>query len=95
MKGTASTRQFWPRINTDPLAIISFHLDGMQDAPSHIVFHHLQPWLQGNLIHVDIILNFRNGKEEFESLFSAVLDKFEDSAFHEYVLFKSETYWSL
>lgn len=80
----SSTRQHCPKILTTPLAIVSIHLAGMKDTPSVLTFHHLQPWLRGNLIHVELDFNFKNGVKGFQSRLDSMLDRFENGDLREY-----------
>lgn len=85
LKGTMTTRQFWPKVLIAPLAIISIHLDRMDDSASNITYHHLRPWFQGNLIHVNLDLNFHNGASTFLLQIEKMLDIFEYGDFQECV----------
>ncbi|KAF8874813.1 hypothetical protein CPB84DRAFT_1667114, partial [Gymnopilus junonius] len=51
-------------ISTEPLAIISIHLQGVKDTgtPSLLVYNHLVQWLLGNLYHIDINFNLDSAK---------------------------------
>ena len=63
---------------TTPLAIISIHLEGMDDTPSLNMYYHLHPWLQGNLVHIDMDFNFNNvPHNDFASRLGSMLDAFE------------------
>jgi hypothetical protein len=57
----SATREHWPAIVTEPLAIICIHLAGMDsvDSPAAIVYHHLLPWLRGNLVYFELDFDFR------------------------------------
>ena len=77
MARTSSARQHWPTVLTTPLAIISIRLDGMKDAPSIMTYHHIHPWLKGNLIYVDLDFNFEKGDHEFSERLNLMLDRFE------------------
>ena len=57
MKAITSAREHWPKILITPLAIIPIHLEGMTDTPAHLTYTHLQPWLQGNTVHIDLDFN--------------------------------------
>ena len=60
------------------LMIISMHLEGMKDVPSVLTYHHIQPWLHGNLVHVEFDFNFeRYGNENIVHL-NEMLDRFEN-----------------
>jgi hypothetical protein len=56
----------------------------MRDSPSAIVFQHLQPWLQGNLVLVELDFNFEKGIDGFQSRLKNMLDRFEDGDLKEY-----------
>lgn len=74
----SSSRENWPNIITDPLAIISIHLEGMTDIPGFIAYHHIHPWLHGNAIHIDLDFNFDDiPKNDFASRLGTMLDSFE------------------
>ncbi|KAF8813074.1 hypothetical protein BYT27DRAFT_7085341, partial [Phlegmacium glaucopus] len=75
---STSTRQHWPQVLTTPLAIISIYLEGMKDTPSIITYHHLHPWLQGNLVHIDFDFNFENSTNDFNIRLNRMLDRFEN-----------------
>lgn len=95
LKTTRSIKQFWPKVLTEPLAIISICLDGMDDSPSHIIYHHLRPWFKGNLIHVGFALNFNSHTAEFESQLDTMLAKFEDGGFQECVYFSISAFFDV
>jgi hypothetical protein len=68
----------------EPLAIISFHLQGMNYAPSLLTYHHLQPWLQGNVVHVECDFNFNDVNDDFEVRLNDMLKRFEDGDLKQY-----------
>ena len=69
---------------TTPLAIISIHLEGMDDTPSLNTYYHLHPWLQGNLVHIDMDFNFNNiPHNDFASQLGSMLDAFETGGLQE------------
>jgi hypothetical protein len=70
-----------------PLAIISIHLQGMTDSPSILTYHHLAPWLHGNLVLVDLMFNFEDPKNDMDSKLDCMLQEFEDGRFKEYLIF--------
>ncbi|KAF8800473.1 hypothetical protein BYT27DRAFT_7117398 [Phlegmacium glaucopus] len=76
-RSTSSTRQNWPQVLATPLAIISIHLKGMNDTPSVVTYYHLLPWLQGNLVHVNLNFSFQSSDNDFESRLNTMLDRFE------------------
>jgi hypothetical protein len=77
-KAASSTREHWTKILTTLLAIISIHLEGMDDTPSLNMYHHLKPWLQGNLVHIDMDFNFSEvPHNDFEFRLGLMLDTFE------------------
>lgn len=79
-----SAREVWPKILTTPLAIISIHLEGMVDTPSFLLYQHLHPWLQGNLVHVNIDFNLTEvPHNDFAIRFDAMLESFESGQFQE------------
>ena len=48
----------------------------MKDIPSVIAYHHIHPWLLGNLVHVDLDFDF--GKvNDFAVRLNSMLDRFE------------------
>ena len=59
----------------------------MINSPSFITYHHLSPWLHGNLILVDLIFNFNDPKNDFESKLGDILDCFDGGDLNEYVNF--------
>jgi hypothetical protein len=66
------------------LAIISIHLEGMDDTPSLNTYYHLLPWLMGNIVHVDMDFNFDDvSHNDFESRLGYMLDAFENGDFQE------------
>ena len=59
----------------------------MIDSPSFITYHHLSPWLHGNLVLVDLAFNFDDPKNNFESNLNDMLNRFEGGDLKEYVNF--------
>lgn len=57
------------------------------DSTSIITYHHLAPWLQGNLVLVDLMFNFDDPKNDFESQLDTLLQEFEEGEYREYVNF--------
>lgn len=59
VKGGAAQRQLLPTLDSTPLLIISFRLEGMEPNgyPPNATFHELFHWLPGNLVMVDIPFN--------------------------------------
>ena len=56
----------------------------MKDIPSVIAYHHIHPWLLGNLVHVDLDFDF--GKvDDFTARLNMMLDRFEKGDLMEYV----------
>ena len=55
-----SGRENWPTILTTPLAIISIHLEGMDDSHSRLLYHNLHPWFKGNVVLVNLDFNMTN-----------------------------------
>jgi hypothetical protein len=49
----------------------------MKDVPSVIAYHHIQPWLMGNLIHVDFDFNLER-MEDVTVRLNTMLDRFEN-----------------
>ena len=52
----------------------------MDDTPSLNTYYHLHPWLQGNLIHIDMDFNFDDvphNLNDFVSQLGLMLDAFE------------------
>lgn len=74
----AWARQHWPTVLTTLLAIISIHLEEMKDIPSIIAYHHIHPWLCGNLVHVDLDFNFEKSHQDVVSRLNIMLDRFEN-----------------
>ena len=69
---------------TTPLAIISIHLEGMVDTLSYIVYHHLHPWLRGNIVHIDIDFNLTDvPHNDFGVRLDRMLESFETGKFQE------------
>lgn len=51
----------------------------MKDVPSIIAYNHIQPWLGGNLVHVDIDFNFKGlNVQDFIARLDTMLDRFEN-----------------
>ncbi|KAF8797533.1 hypothetical protein BYT27DRAFT_7323634, partial [Phlegmacium glaucopus] len=86
-KSRGPGRENWPRIDVTPLAIISIHLQGMVDSTSLITYHHLAPWLQGNLVLVDLMFNFDDPQNDFESQLDTMLQDFEEGDYKEWTRF--------
>jgi len=59
----------------------------MIDSPSLITYHHLNPWLHGNLILVDLTFNFDDSESDFESNLGNMIDRFDGGDLKEYVNF--------
>lgn len=59
----------------------------MKDVPSVIAYHHVHPWLHGNLVHVDLDFNLLEGAEDFKDRMNAMLNRFEKGDLKEYVFF--------
>ena len=59
----------------------------MIDSPSFITYHHLSPWLHGNLVLVDLTFNFDDPKNHFESKLNDMLDRFDGGDLKEYTNF--------
>ena len=59
----------------------------MIDSPSVITYHHLSPWLHGNLVLVDLTFNFDDPQNDFESKLDDMLDRFDGGDLKEYVNF--------
>jgi len=57
------------------------------DSTSLITYHHLAPWLQGNLVLVDLMFNFDDPQNDFESQLDTMLQDFEEGDYKEYVNF--------
>lgn len=57
------------------------------DSASLITYHHLAPWLQGNLVLVDLMFNFDDPQNAFESQLDTMLQDFEEGEYKEYVNF--------
>jgi hypothetical protein len=84
LKAVTTSREHWPKNLTTPLAIISIHLEDMTDTPSYLTYHHLQPWLKGNIVHVDLDFNMTDvPHNDWAFRFSDMLDAFETGAFQE------------
>lgn len=60
------------------MAIISVHLQGMDDSPSYLAYQHLQQWLKGNIIHIDLDFNMMDVPEnDWSSRLDRMLESFE------------------
>jgi hypothetical protein len=59
----------------------------MVDSTSLITYHHLAPWLQGNLVLVDLMFNFEDPKNDFDSQLDSMLQDFEEGDYKEYFNF--------
>jgi hypothetical protein len=58
----------------------------MNDTPSYLVYTHLQPWLQGNIIHIDLDFNLTDvPHNDWVTRLDRMLDSFETGEFKEYV----------
>ena len=64
-------------IITTLLVIILIHLENMNHNPSIICYNHIEPWLQGNLVHVDFDFNFANFDNNVVIRLNMMLDRFE------------------
>jgi hypothetical protein len=84
LKAVTTAREHWPKILTTPLAIISIHLEGMTDTPACLTYHHLQPWLQGNIVHIDLDFNMTDvPHNDWAIRLASMLDSFETGEFKE------------
>jgi len=59
----------------------------MIDSPSVITYHHLNPWLHGNLILVDLTFNFEDLENDFESNLNNMIDRFDGGDLKEWTQF--------
>ncbi|EDR13071.1 uncharacterized protein LACBIDRAFT_308507 [Laccaria bicolor S238N-H82] len=62
-------------MNTTPLAIISIHLPGITDSPSILTYHHLAPYLHGNLVLINLMFNFNKPRKHFNSQLENMLQE--------------------
>jgi hypothetical protein len=55
------------------------------DSPAAIVYHHLLPWLRGNLVYVELDFDFRvtKSRHNFEDRLEEMLDVFISGPFKE------------
>jgi hypothetical protein len=59
----------------------------MNDTPAYLTYHHLQPWLQGNIVHVDLDFNMTDvPHNDWAIRLNSMLDYFETGEFKEYVV---------
>lgn len=80
LKGQDSTRESFPRCVSEPVAVVSIYLQGMQDlGPSKVAYEHLVPYLNGNTCHVgmDFNLDTPQGQTSFRDRLQSVVDLFE------------------
>lgn len=56
----------------------------MHDTTSISAYDRLQPWLLGNLVHVDFDFNFEAGDNDFRTCLRSMFDRFEDGDLKEY-----------
>jgi hypothetical protein len=78
LKAVTTAREHWPKILVTPLAIISIHLEGMTDTPASLAYHHLQPWMQGNIVYFDIDFNMTDvPHNDWATRLDSMLDSFE------------------
>lgn len=56
----------------------------MKDSQSTMVYHYLQPWLQGNIVLVELDFNFEQGIDKFQSCLNCMLDQLENGNLKEY-----------
>ena len=88
IRAVSSSREIWPKILITPLVIISIHLEGMADIPSHMVYHHLHSWLGGNIVHIDMDFNLDDiPRNDFGTRLSNMLDRLETGDLQRYVNF--------
>ncbi|KIM38491.1 hypothetical protein M413DRAFT_76005 [Hebeloma cylindrosporum] len=74
----SSSREIWPKILVTPLVIISIHLEGMTDTPSHLAYYHLYDWFRGNLVHIDMDFNLDDvPRNDFGARLIEMLDRLE------------------
>jgi hypothetical protein len=90
LKGVASTREHWPKISTEHLALISIRLEGMLDlgTPSLLTYHNIYPWLRGHISHVDIDFNLDTDEsiDDFLLRQQQLMDLFESGQLKEYLI---------
>ena len=69
------------------MAIISIHLEGMNDIPSLLAYYHLYDWLHGNNVHVSLDFHLDDvPHNDFETRMDNMLAAFERKGqFEEYV----------
>ncbi|KAF8199436.1 hypothetical protein BJ912DRAFT_948987 [Pholiota molesta] len=82
-----STREFWPKIITVPLAIISIRLQGIKasETPVPSLYHYLVPWMDGNLVSFDIDFDFskKSGCKDFEKRLGDLIRFFTEGEFRD------------
>jgi hypothetical protein len=78
LRNPPSTRENLPTIQTEPLAIISLHISGLKstDTPATIVYDQLLPWLDGNLVLLDLDFDLCHHQADFEDRMDALVDLF-------------------
>jgi hypothetical protein len=54
----------------------------MTDTPASLTYHHLQPWLQGNIVHIDLDFNMTDvSHNDWAIRRDSMLDFFETGEF--------------
>jgi hypothetical protein len=75
-----TTRESFQRCVSEPLAIVSIFLQGMQDhGPSRVAYEHVLPYLNGNACHVQLSFDFASpqGQASFLTRLNTLVDLFE------------------
>lgn len=78
----ATTRENYPKIVTEPVAIIAINLIGwaVHDSPGLAAYHALLPWLKGNVALIEMDYDFRdfiateNFKKRLDDLINELLN---------------------
>jgi len=82
LKAVNTAREHWPKIIVNPLAIISIYLEGMADILARVTYNHLQTWLQGNIVHIELDFNMTDvPHNDWAVRLESMLDSFEIGEF--------------
>ena len=78
----ATTRENYPKIIVEPVAIISINLIGwaIHDSPGLAAYQALLPWLKGNVALIELDYDFRNSPsiQNFEKRMDDLVNELTD-----------------
>ncbi len=88
MKKNISTREMWPILCVEPLAIFCIRLEGMStdENPAYSVYQNLWPYLRGNVCYIEFDFNLgsKDGLASLVKRMNRIFAEFEHGAFVRY-----------